>query len=216
MSTRRQTILIVLLIVASTLLVYGHTIRNQFLNWDDYDNITENYLFNPVTPANIKRLWTEPFLGLYVPATYTLMGLESHFATRHDPDFGASITPALFRAVSVGMHLLCALMVFAILRRFTNHPWAAGAGALLFALHPLQAESVCWITEQRGLLAAAFGIGALVLLQGPREKISKLSKKFKKNFFVIDKSSGINFILSIENNCKDKNKVVNNLNMGQT
>jgi hypothetical protein len=33
---------------------------------------------------------------------------------------------------------------------------------LLFALHPLQVESVAWISEQRGLLAAAFGLAALV------------------------------------------------------
>jgi len=40
---------------------------------------------------------------------------------------------------------------------------AALGGALLFALHPLQAESVAWVTEARGLLAALFGILALWL-----------------------------------------------------
>ena len=46
-----------------------------------------------------------------------------------------------FHMVNLVLHTLSVLFVFVILRRLTGHEWAAGAGALLFGLHPLQVEA---------------------------------------------------------------------------
>lgn len=165
MTSRTSTIVAAIVLVVCVVLVYGHTVNHQFLNWDDYENITDNAYFNPVTLKNIGRFWDRPFWGLYIPATYTLFGIESYLATVEEP-LGPLIKPALFHAVSVALHAICVLLVFLILRRVTGHTWGSCAGALLFALHPVQVESVCWVTEQRGMLSHTFGLtAALVYLR---------------------------------------------------
>jgi hypothetical protein len=63
--------------------------------------------------------------------------------------------------VSLALHVAAALLVLRILRRFTTQPWAAVVGSLVFALHPLEVESVAWIAEQRGLLAAVCALLAI-------------------------------------------------------
>jgi len=59
------------------------------------------------------------------------------------------------------VHVLCALVVFAILRLLVKHDWGAFAGAALFALHPVQVEPVCWITGMKDLAGASLGLLAL-------------------------------------------------------
>ena len=62
---------------------------------------------------------------------------------------------------AAALHLGCVLLVFAILRRLFRHNAAACVGALVFALHPLQVESVAWVSETRGLLCVFFALLAI-------------------------------------------------------
>jgi len=163
----RATIIALLVITVAMVLVYGQAVNHVFLNWDDYDNITKNERFNPVTLKKIGLFWQKPYWGLYIPATYTLFGIESYFATETTP-FGTDIDPALFHTVSIVMQVICVWLVFFILRRFTTSTAAACLGALLFGLHPIQVESVCWVTEQRGMLSHVFGLSAVALFLGRR------------------------------------------------
>jgi Tfp pilus assembly protein PilF len=103
--------------------------------------------------------WTAPFLGLYVPASYTLFGLQAWISGAPDP--------RVFHTVSTLLHGASAFLVVRILARLGARPVAAALGGLLFAVHPLQVESVAWISEQRGLLAAVFGLGALTAYVHP-------------------------------------------------
>jgi tetratricopeptide (TPR) repeat protein len=74
----------------------------------------------------------------------------------------ATLEPALFHAVSVGLHLGCTLLVYHLLSRLTSSASAATAGTAVFAIHPLQVESVAWASEQRGLLAAMLSFAAVL------------------------------------------------------
>jgi tetratricopeptide (TPR) repeat protein len=60
------------------------------------------------------------------------------------------------------MHGLCALLMFSLARRIVNAGrigvWASAVGAALFAAHPLQAESVAWLSETRGVLAGLLAL----------------------------------------------------------
>ena len=175
MSRRTSTFFALIIIVAAMVLVYGQTVNHDFLNWDDYDNITNNDRFNPVTLKKIGLFWQKPYWGLYIPATYTLFGIESYLATKEIP-FGTEIQPWLFHAVSVGMQVICVLLVFFILRRFTSSTTAACLGALFFGLHPIQVESVSWVTEQRGMLSHVFGLSSVLVLLKIENRKSKIGK----------------------------------------
>ncbi|KKK60119.1 hypothetical protein LCGC14_3027550, partial [marine sediment metagenome] len=69
--------------------------------------------------------------------------------------------PIVFHTGSLLLHVACVLLVFVILRKLFKHDKAACAGTLLFGLHPVQVESVVWISETRGLLCAMFSLLAV-------------------------------------------------------
>src|SRR4030095_12362771 len=83
------------------------------------------------------------------------------------------LDPRVFHATSLGLHAVNAALVCVVARRLLALAWrgapgdrgggagrAAGAGAavaaLVFALHPLRAETVAWISDRRDLLCATF------------------------------------------------------------
>lgn len=145
--------------------VFGQTVSFGWVNLDDDVNVTKNPFLNPVTASGLRQLWTGTYEDLYVPVAYTLFAAEtvaSRFFLGDKP--GEPPDPRLFHAVSVGLHLANVLLVWSLLGRLTNaRRWAAAIGAALFAVHPLQVESVAWISEQRGLLSALFALAAIRL-----------------------------------------------------
>lgn len=76
------------------------------------------------------------------------------------------ITPRPFRITSLALHLICGLLIYALLRRLDPDDSAEGgplAGAALFLLHPLQAESVLYIWGRSGVIAMLGVVAALAL-----------------------------------------------------
>ena len=135
-----------------------------WLNWDDTLHVTENPWLNPITVDGIAHFWTHAYRGLYIPVAYMLFAAETFTArwlTGAAPD--AIPDPHVFRLVSLTLHATNAVLVAVILGKLRIETgFAAAAGAILFAIHPLQVEAVAWISEQRGLLAAALALGALL------------------------------------------------------
>jgi protein O-mannosyl-transferase len=173
------------LLLLAMVVVYGRVCGYGFLTWDDPQHVLENPRVNPPGLQGLVQAWREPYWGLYIPLSYTLMAAEAAVAGRAAADgSGYVLNPAVFHVVNLTLHIVCVWLVFLILARLlalcTYHPprdvnkdhhaerdeyiktrrlYAACAGALLFGLHPLQVETVAWISEVRGLLC-----GVLVLL----------------------------------------------------
>jgi protein O-mannosyl-transferase len=68
--------------------------------------------------------------------------------------------PVALHLVNLALHAATAVLLFLVALRATGQRWASLAGALLFAVHPLQVESVAWITERKQVLGSALGMGA--------------------------------------------------------
>lgn len=149
-------------IAAVILIAFGRIVSHGWVNFDDPIHVTENPSFFPLSWRELGGFWVRPYEHLYVPASYMLFAAEC-MASRWLYGEGpmAVPRPGLFHAVSLALHVAASLLVLRILRRFTTQPWAAFVGGLVFALHPLQVESVAWIAEQRGLLAAVFSLLAI-------------------------------------------------------
>lgn len=73
----------------------------------------------------------------------------------------SAFNPRVFHTANLLLHLGNVWLVFTLLRRLVRRDWAAFGGALLFAVHPVQVESVAWVSELRGLLSSGFGLLAL-------------------------------------------------------
>ena len=66
------------------------------------------------------------------------------------------LNPQGHHLVSVAIHIVNALLLFWILKNFTGTIWASAFVAAVFALHPLQVESVAWAAERKTVLSGLF------------------------------------------------------------
>jgi len=171
-SIRRRPLLIGLLLVLFTGVVFRGILSAGFVRWDDGLHVYANPYLHSVSLQNTARFWTAPYQNLYVPVSYSLYALLAAMAHLPAPvltpdGLRVDLNPRIFHAMSLLLHLTNVLLVFLLLRRLLPRPqtagadWAAGAGALLFAIHPVQVESVAWISEMRGLLSGLFSLLAL-------------------------------------------------------
>lgn len=132
--------------------VFGRSVGHGFLFWDDRGFIAGNPLIAHPSARNLLALWTRPLLSLLAPLTYTLWTLVSTLA---------GLRPWAFHLTNVVLHCLNAWAVLALLARIGASREAALAGALLFAVHPLQTETVAWASETKDLLAALLSLVAI-------------------------------------------------------
>jgi len=150
-----------LVLAILTIAVYFRAFDAGYVGLDDATNITANPHVAPPSLGGLKALWSGTYFGQYVPLSYTLWAGEAWLAERVAADGSRTYDPRLFHVVNVLLHALCAVLVFAVLRRLVREDVPAFLGALLFAWHPLQVETVAWISETRGTLASAFALASI-------------------------------------------------------
>jgi len=156
-NTRRLTDWRWLLVFLVTIVLYAPSVSYDFVDYDDYVHVVSNPAIHPPSWEGVWRLWHSPYRNVYIPLTYTVYAAESWLATIGNQP----IRPQVFHAGSVLLHATCAALVYVVLRQLSTSPFAAMIGALFFAWHPLQVESVAWISSLSGLLSGAFGLLAI-------------------------------------------------------
>jgi len=146
----RQKLLVLLALALVTFSAHWRVLQNDFVNYDDNDYVTAN----PVVHQGLTKegvAWA--FGNLHGPKTYwhPLTWL-SHMA---DVElFG--LKPAGHHAMSLLFHTLNVLLLFLVLERMTGARWRSAIVAALWAVHPLQVDTVAWVTERKNELAALF------------------------------------------------------------
>ncbi len=139
-SSRNRAWLLGLLLVAATLLAYQPAWHAGFI-WDDDEYVTNNPLLS--APDGLQRIWFSlDSPSQYFPLTYTVFRIERSL-------WGLNSTG--FHWVNILLHAANALLVWRLLRRLSvPGAWLAAA---IFALHPVQVESVAWVTELKNVLS---------------------------------------------------------------
>ena len=146
------------ILAACVLLVYANSFEGSF-HYDDFHSIAWNPHIRSL--GNIPDFFVDPQLfsadpdkGMYRPlllVTYALNYALSGYEVWS------------YHWVNVGLHLLCALLVWGIGRKSWGEGWGALAAGLLFALHPLATEPVNYISSRSESLAACFFLSAFLL-----------------------------------------------------
>jgi tetratricopeptide (TPR) repeat protein len=135
-------------IILITLFTYSDVRYHQFLGFDDNTIVTENsYVQNGLNLKDIQ--WAFGFTDTthWMPMTWISHMLDCQL-------FG--LAPGAHHMVNVAIHILNALFLFLIILRITGARYKAAIVALLFAVHPLNVESVAWVAERKNVLSTLF------------------------------------------------------------
>jgi len=153
------------LLVCVPLLSFLPVLGHDFLEWDDSFNVWRNPHLNPVTASHVLDFWRHPTAHHMYPLTSTTWALLALGAR----DASGALRPAPYHAANLLLHLAATLLVYRILLLLLgpNRPEGtprvgpALAGALLFALHPVQVEPVAWVTGAKDCLSGVLSLAAV-------------------------------------------------------
>lgn len=154
-ASRRAQVLFGLLLVGATLAAYAPAIRAGYI-WDDKLHLLDNPVLKP---GGLAQAWVPGTYINYWPLTFSAYWLQ-------DKLWGVA-HPAGFHLVNILLHALSALLVWRVLRlvlhiRATaSTEWASLLGAAIFALHPVNVESVAWIAQLKNVLALLLALASL-------------------------------------------------------
>jgi tetratricopeptide (TPR) repeat protein len=142
-----------LLLFAAVLASYSSIIHNQFLDYDDNEYITNNaHVKAGLTWANVQWAFSTSEEANWHPLTWLSHELDSEL-------FG--LNPVGHHVVNVLLHAVNAVLLFLLLQSATGFRWRSLMVAALFALHPINVESVAWAAERKNVLSMLFFLLAL-------------------------------------------------------
>ena len=156
----------------------GRIATNDFTMWDDHATLYKNPVLNPPGWDKLATIWTrfgaDAPMGLYVPFTYTVWSGLAWMGYLETPDNdGIFLNPYVFHGASLVVHALAVLLVFEIVRKVVRSDRAALLGAAVFAVHPVQVETVAWTSGLKDLLCGMLGFVAVWQFMVSREKESQ-------------------------------------------
>jgi tetratricopeptide (TPR) repeat protein len=148
-SSRGRALIFAVVLTALTIFAYRPAWHGGFL-WDDDDYIIKNELLT--ASDGWQRIWFSlDSPSQYFPLTYSTFRIEHAL-------WGLNTTG--YHWINLLLHVGNALLIWAVLARLkVPGSWLAAA---IFALHPVQVESVAWITERKNVLMGFFFLLTLV------------------------------------------------------
>jgi protein O-mannosyl-transferase len=145
--------LILLTLAAATLAVYGQVWRFEFITIDDPVYVSTNpHVLSGLTLAGIKWAFNRFYIANWFPLTWLSLMLDG---TAYEAWAGG------YHLTNLLLHLANVLLVFAVFRKATGRNLLSAFVAALFAVHPIHAESVAWVSERKDVLSVFFGLLAL-------------------------------------------------------
>jgi protein O-mannosyl-transferase len=135
------------LVALLTFWLYLGSLPKEFTNWDDGQYITNNPLIRSLSLSNLNKIVTEPYFANYAPLTLLSYAIDYHFW---------KLNPAAYHFHNVALHLCCVVTLFFLLKSLDLSQGVVWATSFLFAVHPVNVESVSWASERKNLLAALF------------------------------------------------------------
>jgi len=144
----KQIVVFCLLLGVATLAVYGRAARNPFMHVDDQNYVTENPQVQAgMTWKTFAWAFTATAAQNWHPLTWLSHALDCQL-------YGPN--PVGHHATNILLHAFNVVLLFVLLLRVTGAKGRSLLVAALFALHPLNVESVAWIAERKNLLSTLF------------------------------------------------------------
>jgi hypothetical protein len=143
-----KTKLLAPLFVLVSLAIYGSALQYDFVEIDDGGQVLQNPFLDSLSWSNLVGMFSSATVGMYQPLTTFLFALLSQLFGRE------AATP--FHMLSLGLHVGNTILVWTLGKRLFQQAPLALVLALLFAVHPLAVEVVCWVSATSTLLFTSF------------------------------------------------------------
>ena len=143
------------LLVVAVLLVFGRTLRYDFVNYDDDQYFYANpQVQHGLTGSSVAWAFQSTYAANWHPLTWLSLMLDVEM-------FGPG--PAGPHLTNLLLHAANTVLLFLLLRRMTGAYWRSAFVAALFGLHPLHVESVVWVSERKDVLSGLFFMLTLLM-----------------------------------------------------
>ena len=153
----RSSTLPLAVLAVITIIAFLPTIGNDFVNWDDRQNLVQNDAYRGFSADHIRWMFTTTHGGHYQPLSWLSFAM----------DYGLwGLNPAGFHFTNLILHILTGILFFVAVHLLyrtavpREHSGFMMRGALIaalwFSVHPLRVESVAWATERRDVLSGAW------------------------------------------------------------
>src|SRR2546425_916972 len=168
-----------LLIALVTFVVFSPALWNHFVDWDDQVNFLTNNDYRGLGWTHIRWMFTSFLMGQWIPLTWMTLGLDYTLW---------GMRPLGYHLTNLFLHAANAALCFLVARRLLARAMpslsgatltsGAAAAALFFALHPLRAESVAWVTERRDLLSGLFFLLTVLTYLAARDAAPERARRW--------------------------------------
>lgn len=142
----------IVLILISITALFSPSLNYEFSRIDDNDYVEANGDIRRINLESIQKWFSREYVSLYVPLTMASFALD--YQIWHFDSFG-------YRFTNLILHFLNAVLVYFLIYCLIGNSLIAVSTALIFAIHPVQIESVVWISERKNLLSTLFFLFAI-------------------------------------------------------
>jgi tetratricopeptide (TPR) repeat protein len=146
-NSNRRAVAVCIVLFAIVVLVFGQTVRFEFVNIDDEPYVSNPQVAGGLTASGIVWAFTNSHMLNWHPLTWLSHMTDCQLYGQRP--FGHHLT-------SVLLHAATTIVLFLVLRQMTGELWPCALTAALFAVHPLRAESVAWVAERKDVLSGLF------------------------------------------------------------
>ena len=146
-------IVAIVVLALATTLAYARSFDGHWIS-DDVGLIAEEPTVHGVTPANLRALATSRTDGVnYMPLSFLSIAVDYQL-------WGP--TPAGFHLTNLLIHIANGVAIYFLVLRLEGSARLAIAASLLWSVHPVQTETVAWISERKNVLSTLFFVLALL------------------------------------------------------
>ena len=152
---KKSTILVILSLIILTLGVYWPVQNYEFLSYDDQLYVTDIYSQkDTITFKDISGTFSDVHTGHWHPLTSMSHMLDWYLFKNNAGGH---------HWTNVIIHIFNTILLFLLFRTMTGSLWRSAFVAALFAVHPINLESVAWIAERKNVLSTFFWILTMLL-----------------------------------------------------
>ncbi|MES2513451.1 MAG: tetratricopeptide repeat protein [Bacteroidota bacterium] len=146
----KSFVLYALLLSALALIVYFKLFSANFISWDDSDVVLKN---KDVHHFDLRAFFTSYYVGNYAPIS--MIGFAIDWFIFHG-------NPAGHHAMSLLFHIVNGFLVYYVCCLLLKDKWKALVCAIIFCFHPLQVETVAWVSAKNNLVYSLFLLLGLI------------------------------------------------------